>query len=108
MIARENGLEPLLDAILADRDCEPEALAQGFIGQPQADALHNAASVAFTDGTHIAFLVMAAVAVVASFLIGHFIPDELPMARKPAPAGAPNVPTGPTHAHGPAAPEGGA
>lgn len=76
------------------------ALAEGFIAPPQVDALHRAASVAFTDGTHVAFLVMAVVAVASSFLIGHFIPDELPMARKPAPAGAPNVPTGPTHAHG--------
>ena len=31
MIARENGLEPLLDAILADRSAEPEARAAGFI-----------------------------------------------------------------------------
>ena len=31
MIARENGLEPLIDGILADRSAEPEALAQGFI-----------------------------------------------------------------------------
>jgi uncharacterized protein len=31
MIARENGLEPLIDAILADRSAEPEALAAGFL-----------------------------------------------------------------------------
>ena len=31
MIARENGLEPLIDGILADRAAEPEALAAGFI-----------------------------------------------------------------------------
>ncbi len=31
MIARENGLEPLIDGILADRSAEPEALAAGFI-----------------------------------------------------------------------------
>ena len=31
MIARENGLEPLIDAILADRAAEPEALAAGFL-----------------------------------------------------------------------------
>jgi protein Tex len=31
MIARENGLEPLIDAILADRSAEPEALAASFI-----------------------------------------------------------------------------
>ena len=31
MIARENGLEPLLDAILADRSAVPEALAAGVL-----------------------------------------------------------------------------
>ncbi|RYG91761.1 RNA-binding transcriptional accessory protein [Loktanella sp. IMCC34160] len=31
MIARENGLEPLLDAILADHAAEPEALAAGYV-----------------------------------------------------------------------------
>ncbi len=31
MIARENGLEPLIDAILAGRSAEPETLAQPFI-----------------------------------------------------------------------------
>jgi uncharacterized protein len=31
MIARENGLEPLIDAILADRSAEPEALAATFL-----------------------------------------------------------------------------
>lgn len=32
MIARENGLEPLLRAILDDRRAEPEALAQSYLG----------------------------------------------------------------------------
>ena len=31
MIARENGLEPLVEAILADRAADPEALAAGFV-----------------------------------------------------------------------------
>ena len=31
MIARENGLEPLIDAILADRGAAPDALAAGYI-----------------------------------------------------------------------------
>jgi uncharacterized protein len=31
MIARDNGLEPLLDAILADRAAEPETLAAGYV-----------------------------------------------------------------------------
>jgi uncharacterized protein len=34
MIARENGLAPLLDAILADRAADPEALAAGFVTDP--------------------------------------------------------------------------
>ncbi|MFC6689406.1 Tex family protein [Jhaorihella thermophila] len=34
MIARENGLEPLVEAILADRHAEPEALAEGFVTEP--------------------------------------------------------------------------
>jgi uncharacterized protein len=33
MIARENGLEPLLDAILSDRSIEPETLASGYINE---------------------------------------------------------------------------
>lgn len=33
MIARENGLEPLMQAILADRMAEPEALAQAFVSE---------------------------------------------------------------------------
>ena len=32
MIARENGLEPLLRAILDDRRADPETLAQGYLG----------------------------------------------------------------------------
>ncbi|WP_422075246.1 Tex family protein [Tranquillimonas rosea] len=31
MIARENGLEPLLRAIMADRSADPQALAQGYV-----------------------------------------------------------------------------
>ena len=31
MIARENGLEPLRDAIMADRSAEPEKLAAGYV-----------------------------------------------------------------------------
>ena len=37
MIARENGLEPLLEAILADRHADPEALAAGYITEAVAD-----------------------------------------------------------------------
>lgn len=33
MIARENGLEPLIDGILVDRAAQPEALAVGFLGE---------------------------------------------------------------------------
>lgn len=37
MIARENGLEPLLDAILSDRSADPEALAAGYVSEAVAD-----------------------------------------------------------------------
>ncbi len=37
MIARENGLEPLADAILADRSADPQALAAGFVSDAVAD-----------------------------------------------------------------------
>ncbi len=37
MIARENGLEPLLDAILTDRSAEPEALAAGYLSEAVVD-----------------------------------------------------------------------
>ncbi|WP_170418912.1 Tex family protein [Ruegeria atlantica] len=48
MIARENGLEPLADAILADRSADPEDLAQGYISEPvptTKDALNGARDV---------------------------------------------------------------
>ncbi|UWS05028.1 RNA-binding transcriptional accessory protein [Phaeobacter inhibens] len=48
MIARENGLEPLADAILADRNADPEALAQGYITEAVAtakDALNGARDI---------------------------------------------------------------
>ncbi|WP_323020790.1 Tex family protein [Pararhodobacter sp.] len=38
MIARENGLEPLAEAILADRTADPEALAAGYLSEAVADA----------------------------------------------------------------------
>ncbi len=34
MIARENGLEPLLEAILSDRNADPETLAKGYVREP--------------------------------------------------------------------------
>jgi len=37
MIARENGLEPLADAILADRAADPQALAMGFLSEVVVD-----------------------------------------------------------------------
>ncbi|SES64140.1 Tex family protein [Paracoccus homiensis] len=37
MIARENGLEPLLRAIQDDRRADPRALAQGYLGESVAD-----------------------------------------------------------------------
>ena len=48
MIARENGLEPLIDAILADRSAEPEALAANYITdavKTQKEALDGARDI---------------------------------------------------------------
>ena len=48
MIARENGLEPLADAILADRFADPEALANGYITDAvpaPRDALNGARDI---------------------------------------------------------------
>jgi uncharacterized protein len=48
MIARENGLEPLADAILADRNADPEALAQSYLSeavQTTKDALNGARDI---------------------------------------------------------------
>ncbi|WP_254428496.1 Tex family protein [Ruegeria atlantica] len=48
MIARENGLEPLADAILADRSAYPEILAQGYVTEAVAtvkDALNGARDI---------------------------------------------------------------
>jgi uncharacterized protein len=38
MIARENGLQPLLEAILADRSADPATLAAGFVTEAVPDA----------------------------------------------------------------------
>ncbi len=48
MIARENGLEPLADAILADRSAEPETLAARYLTDAVAttkDALNGARDI---------------------------------------------------------------
>ena len=48
MIARENGLEPLADAILVDRFADPEALANGYITEAvptPRDALNGARDI---------------------------------------------------------------
>ncbi|NOD94778.1 S1 RNA-binding domain-containing protein [Ruegeria sp. HKCCD4884] len=48
MIARENGLEPLADAILADRNAEPEMLAEAYLSEAvptQRDALNGARDI---------------------------------------------------------------
>ncbi|MCU0816010.1 MAG: RNA-binding transcriptional accessory protein, partial [Cypionkella sp.] len=37
MIARENGLQPLFEAILADRSADPVALAAGYLGENVPD-----------------------------------------------------------------------
>ncbi|GAA5116428.1 Tex family protein [Pseudonocardia adelaidensis] len=38
MIARENGLEPLADTLLADPTQDPDALAEGYLNEQVADA----------------------------------------------------------------------
>ncbi|WP_170448303.1 Tex family protein [Ruegeria arenilitoris] len=48
MIARENGLEPLADAILADRSADPEVLAQAYVNEAvptTKDALNGARDI---------------------------------------------------------------
>ncbi|WP_417806889.1 Tex family protein [Thioclava sp.] len=48
MIARENGLEPLLRAILADRRAEPKLLASGYLSEAvetEKDALNGARDI---------------------------------------------------------------
>ncbi|MCE8514693.1 RNA-binding transcriptional accessory protein [Ruegeria pomeroyi] len=48
MIARENGLEPLVEAILADRRAEPEALAETYLSEAvptTKDALNGARDI---------------------------------------------------------------
>jgi uncharacterized protein len=48
MIARENGLEPLAEAILADCSLEPEALAEGYVSEAVPtvkDALNGARDI---------------------------------------------------------------
>ncbi len=48
MIARENGLEPLADAILSDRLAEPEGLAEGYLIEAvptTKDALNGARDI---------------------------------------------------------------
>ncbi len=38
MIARENGLQPLVDAVLANRRADPQTLAQGFVTEAVPDS----------------------------------------------------------------------
>ena len=48
MIARENGLEPLANAILSDRSADPETLAAGYLSADvatQRDALNGARDI---------------------------------------------------------------
>ncbi|CUH47192.1 Tex family protein [Ruegeria atlantica] len=48
MIARENGLEPLADAILSNRSADPEGLAKGYISEAvptTKDALNGARDI---------------------------------------------------------------
>ena len=51
-IARENGLEPLAQAILADRGADPQALAQGYLSDavPEAKEALNGARDIIAEG----------------------------------------------------------
>ncbi|WP_420569594.1 Tex family protein [Thalassovita sp.] len=52
MIARENGLEPLAQAILADRSADPQVLAQGYVTEAVPDttaALNGARDIIGED-----------------------------------------------------------
>jgi EmrB/QacA subfamily drug resistance transporter len=72
--ARDAATESIGQAIaVADR-----GLSAGLVDQSQHDAFVDAAREAFTDGTHVAFLTLAVLAVAASFVIAHFMPDRLP------------------------------
>ncbi|AHD01373.1 Tex family protein [Leisingera methylohalidivorans] len=59
MIAKENGLEPLADAILADRNADPEKLAEGYVTEAVAtvkDALNGARDILterLTENAHL-------------------------------------------------------
>jgi hypothetical protein len=66
-----------------------DALEQGFLDRAGFDDVLVAAGEAFNDGTHIAFAVMAAVAVLSGIFITKVIPDELPQRQVGAPLPAP-------------------
>jgi EmrB/QacA subfamily drug resistance transporter len=71
---RDAATESIGQAIVvADR-----GLQEGLVDQGQYHALVDAARDAFTDGTRVAFLTLAGLAVVASFAIARFMPDRLP------------------------------
>jgi predicted MFS family arabinose efflux permease len=72
--ARDAATESIGQAIaVADR-----GLSAGLVDQGQYDAFVGAARDAFTDGTRVAFLTLAVLAVAASFVISRFMPDRLP------------------------------
>jgi predicted MFS family arabinose efflux permease len=77
--AREAATESIGQAIaVADRGVEA-----GLVDARQYDAFVGAAREAFTDGTRVAFLTLAVLAVGASFLIARLMPDRLPTRTVP-------------------------
>ncbi len=81
MIARENGLEPLIDAILADRAAEPEALAARHVSEAVKgvkEALDGARDILMERLAENAALLgeLRAFMKAEAFLSSKVVPDE--------------------------------
>jgi predicted MFS family arabinose efflux permease len=86
--AREAATESIGQALaVVDRGREA-----GLVDERQHDVFVDAARDAFSQGTRVAFLSLAVLALVASFLIARLMPDRLPTRAVPlVPAGEPAV-----------------
>ncbi len=81
--AREAATESIGQAVAVAQ----RGLGEGLISDRDYETFVDAARDAFSDGTQVAFLSLAVLCVVGSFVIAHFIPDRLPT-RAVAMAGA--------------------
>jgi EmrB/QacA subfamily drug resistance transporter len=72
--AREAATESIGQAITVAQ----RGLGEGLISQQEYETFVDAARDAFSDGTRVAFLALAVLCVLCSFVIAHFIPDRLP------------------------------